>query len=304
MARKLFTGLGLIVINSMTGFGRGECGDNGLYATVEIRSVNHRFRETSVRIPRVYLLLEERIKNQVQEEVARGHLDIFVKIEDHREKKRNVKLDKGLVLAYYKCLREMAEMLDIEFQLDVVRLSEFPDVLIVEEKEEDLDDVWMVVQAALRKGLEQLLEMRSREGAKLYEDFMLRRNRICGFLEEIKEREPQLGEELMSRLKNKLQQLLEEHEIDEARLANEVVLFAERSSITEEIVRLASHLGQLEEILQAGEPAGRRIEFLIQEMNREINTIGSKATDLIISPLVVEIKSEIEKMREQAQNIE
>ncbi|MGB4503443.1 MAG: YicC/YloC family endoribonuclease [Syntrophaceticus sp.] len=293
-----------MVINSMTGFGRGEYGDSGLHATVEIRSVNHRFCEISVRIPRAFLLLEERIKNQVQEEVARGHLDIYVNIEDHREKKRNIKLDKELVLAYYNCLREMAKILDIEFQLNVEHLSAYPDVLVVEEEDEDLEGVWSVVQVALRDGLEQLLEMRAREGAKLYEDFMSRRNIICSLLEEIKEREPQLSVELRTRLKNRLKQLLEDHDIDETLLANEVILFAERSSITEEIVRLNSHLDQLQEILQTGEPVGRRIEFLIQEMNREINTIGSKASDLVISPLVVDIKSEIEKMREQAQNVE
>lgn len=293
-----------MVINSMTGFGRGEYGDNGLHATVEIRSVNHRFCEISVRIPRAFLLLEERIKNQVQEEVARGHLDIYVNIEDHREKKRNIKLDKELVLAYYNCLREMAKILDIEFQLNVEHLSAYPDVLVVEEEDEDLEGVWSVVQVALRDGLEQLLEMRAREGAKLYEDFMSRRNIICSLLEEIKEREPQLSVELRTRLKNRLKQLLEDHDIDETLLANEVILFAERSSITEEIVRLNSHLDQLQDILQTGEPVGRRIEFLIQEMNREINTIGSKASDLVISPLVVDIKSEIEKMREQAQNVE
>ncbi|HHV34683.1 MAG TPA: YicC family protein [Syntrophomonadaceae bacterium] len=292
------------MVNSMTGFGRGEYGDNDVHATVEIRSVNHRFREITVRIPRVYLSLEEKIKKQVEEKVARGHLDIFVKIEDHREKKRNVKLDKELLLAYDKSLREMAEMLDIELELDVACFSGFPDVLVVEEKEGDVDDVWKVVQVSLREAVEQLLEMRAREGAKLYEDLMFRRNSVCSFLEEIREREPQLSEELRIRLKNKLQQLLEEHEIDEALLANEVILFAERSSITEEVVRLASHLDQLEEILQSGEPAGRSIEFLIQEMNREINTIGSKASDRVISPLVVKVKSEIEKMREQAQNIE
>jgi uncharacterized protein (TIGR00255 family) len=292
------------LIKSMTGFGRGEYEDNGLQATVEIRSVNHRFREITVRMPRTYLQLEEKIKKMVEEKVVRGHLDIFVKIEDNREKKRNIKLDKELVLAYYNCLREMAKMLDIEHQLDLVRFSQFPDLLTVEEEEESLDEVWKVVQASLGDCLEQLLEMRTREGVKLQEDFMCRRDSICHHLEDIKKRELHLGEELRSRLQEKLRQLLEEHEIDEARLANEVVLFAERSSITEEIVRLDSHLDQLKKILQTGEPVGRRLDFLIQEMNREINTIGSKASDLVISPLVVEIKSEIEKMREQAQNIE
>ncbi len=292
------------MINSMTGFGRGDYEEQGLHITVEIRSVNHRFREMSVRIARSYLMLEERFKSFVQEKVARGHLDIFVNIEDRRAKKRNVKLDKELVLAYDKCLREMAEMVNIEFELGVNDLARFPDVLLVEEKEEDIEDVWKVAHIALQEGVDHLLEMREREGAKLCEDFVYRRTQIRKHLEEIKEREPVLGEEIRTRLKNKLQQILDDNEIDEARLATEVILFAERSSITEEIVRLDSHLDQLEEILQTGGTVGRKIEFLLQEMNREINTIGSKAADLVISPLVVEIKSELEKMREQAQNIE
>lgn len=292
------------MLKSMTGFGRGEYETAGLQATVEIRSVNHRFSEIMVRIPRPYFLLEERIKKQVQKDIARGHLDIYVNIKDAREKKRNVKLDKELVLAYHNCLREMAKFLDIDFELDLDDLAQLPDVLVVEEKEEDLEDVWAVVEKALSEGMAHLLEMREREGAILYEDFTLRRSRIAGFLEEIKERTPALVEELRCRLKSRLQALLDDTEIDEARLATEVVLFAEKSNITEEIVRLSSHLEQLQEILQTEGAVGRKIEFLLQEMNREINTIGSKASDLVISPLVVEIKSELEKMREQVQNIE
>jgi uncharacterized protein (TIGR00255 family) len=292
------------VLRSMTGFGRGEYEAAGLQATVEIRSVNHRFSEIMVRIPRQYFLLEEKIKNQVQKDIARGHLDIYINIKDGREKKRNVKLDKELAVAYYNCLREMANFLNIDFELDLDDLAQLPDVLIVEEKETDLDDVWMVVEKALSEGMTHLLEMRDREGTILYKDFITRRSRIAGLLDEIKVRIPSLVEELHSRLKSRLQILLDDAEIDEARLATEVVLFAERSNITEEVVRLSSHLEQLEEILQAKGSVGRKIEFLLQEMNREINTIGSKAADLTISPLVVEIKSELEKMREQVQNIE
>ncbi|HAF18114.1 MAG: YicC/YloC family endoribonuclease [Thermacetogeniaceae bacterium] len=292
------------MIKSMTGFGRGECDVNGLHAVVEIRSVNHRFREITVRISRSYFQLEEKIKSLIQDHVARGHLDVYVNIEDRREKKRNVKLDKELLIAYDKCLREMAEILNIEYDIELDDLSRLPDVLLVEEKEEDIEEVWTVVQQSLRTAVKEILEMREREGARLYEDFIHRKRCISKLLAQIKEREPQLNEELRARLHSKLQQILDDHEIDESRLATEVVLFAERSSITEELVRLSSHLEQLEESLQTAEPVGRKIEFLLQEMNREINTIGSKAADLIISPLVVEIKSQIEKMREQAQNIE
>ncbi len=292
------------VIKSMTGFGRGESDLNGLRAVVEIRSVNHRFREITVRISRSYFQLEERIKSLINDHVVRGHLDVYVNIEDRREKKRNVKLDKELLIAYDKCLREMAEILNIEYEIELDDLSRLPDVLLVEEKEEDIEEVWTAVQQSLQNAINEILEMREREGARLYEDFIHRKTYISELLDKIKERGPQLNEELRARLKSKLHQILDDHEIDESRLATEVVLFAERSSITEELVRLNSHLQLLQETLQSGEPVGRKIEFILQEMNREINTIGSKAADLVISPLVVEIKSQIEKMREQAQNIE
>ncbi len=292
------------VLRSMTGFGRGEYEKDGLHATVEIRSVNHRFLELVVRISRPYFSLEEKIKERVQQDIARGHLDIYVNIEDRRGKKRNVKLDKELVLAYYNSLKEMAKTLNIDFQLKVNDLAQLPDALVVEESEEDLDEVWSVVEKALAEGMAHLSEMRTREGARLCEDLILRKNRIAGYVEEIKQRAPLLREELRNRLKSRLQTLLDDCEIDENRLAAEVILFAERSSITEELVRLSSHLSQLEEFLHLKGAVGRRIEFLLQEMNREVNTIGAKAADLVISPLVVEIKSELEKMREQIQNVE
>jgi uncharacterized protein (TIGR00255 family) len=288
----------------MTGFGRGEAEIDGLKVTVEIRSVNHRFSEVIVRIARSYFLLEERIKEAVQPVINRGHLDIFVNLEDRREKRRNVKLDKELVVAYYNCLREMAETLHFDFQPDLYRLAQYPDLIAVEEQDTDIDEVWSVARLALNGALEQLLMMRVREGDRLCQDFVERRQTIDKDLGEIRSRVPQLGEELRQRLHNRMQALLGDVEVDENRLMSEVVLYAERSSITEEVVRLSSHLDQLLEILNGTGTAGRKIEFLLQEMNREINTIGSKAADLIISPLVIEIKSELEKMREQAQNLE
>jgi uncharacterized protein (TIGR00255 family) len=291
-------------LNSMTGFGRGEAEVSGLKATVEIRSVNHRFSEVMVRMARSYFSLEDRIKEQVQKVVVRGHLDIYVNLEDQREKKRIVKLDKDLLVAYYNCLKEMAETLHIEFQTDLNQIARYPDILVVEESEEDLEAVWSAVQKALTEALGQMIRMRRNEGARLGSDFNQRKEKIAKILVEIKERVPRLGEELRSRLKSRMQVLLGDVEVDETRLLSEVVLYVERSSVTEEVVRLSSHLEQLSEILHSDGPVGRKIEFLIQEMNREINTIGSKAADLVISPLVIEVKSELEKMREQAQNLE
>lgn len=291
-------------MNSMTGFGRGEAEVSGLKATVEIRSVNHRFSEVMVRMARSYFSLEDRIKEQVQKVVVRGHLDIYVNLEDQREKKRIVKLDKDLLVAYYNCLKEMAETLHIEFQTDLNQIARYPDILVVEESEEDLEAVWSAVQKALTEALGQMIRMRRNEGVRLGSDFSQRKEKIAKILVEIKERVPRLGEELRSRLKSRMQVLLGDVEVDETRLLSEVVLYVERSSVTEEVVRLSSHLEQLSEILHSDGPVGRKIEFLIQEMNREINTIGSKAADLVISPLVIEVKSELEKMREQAQNLE
>ena len=277
---------------------------DGLQAAVEIRSVNHRFCEVVVRIARQFIPLEERIKEQVQSRVARGHLDIFVTLVDHHEKKRNVKLDKELVVAYYNCLRELAEIMQIDFQPDVFRVAQYPGVIVEEETRDDLEIVWVSVQKALTEALQHLISMRAREGEQLTRDFASRKVRIGNIVNEIQERSPQLEDELRSRLRKRLQSLMTDGEIDEMRLTTEVVLFAERSSITEELVRLNSHLEQLDEMLKSSSPVGRKIDFLIQEMNREINTIGAKAADQTISPLVIEVKSELEKMREQVQNVE
>jgi uncharacterized protein (TIGR00255 family) len=288
----------------MTGYGRGEAEQDGLQATVEIRSVNHRFLEAVVRIARPFIVLEERIKEQVQSQVSRGHLDIFVTFTDNNEKKRNVKLDKELVVAYHECLRELAEMMQIDFQPNVLGIAQYSGVIVEEEAGDDLDRAWLVAYRALTEALQQLGGMRFREGERLARDFDLRRERIASIVDEIQERSPQLEEDLRSRLQKRLQAMSVDCEIAEMRLTTEVVLFAERSSITEELVRLHSHLEQLAEMLNSTDPVGRKIDFLIQEMNREINTIGSKAADLTISPLVIEVKSELEKMREQVQNVE
>jgi uncharacterized protein (TIGR00255 family) len=292
------------MLESMTGYGRGEAEQGGLKATVEIRSVNHRFCEAVVHIARSFIVLEERIKEQMQSQVSRGHLDIFVTLTDSNEKKRNVKLDKELVVAYHKCLRELAEMMQIDFQPNLLGIAQHPGIIVEEEAADDLDQVWLVAQKALTEALQQLGYMRHREGERLARDFEQRRERIARIVDEIQERSPQLEEDLRFRLRKRLQAMSVDSEIDEMRLTTEVVLFAERSSITEELVRLHSHLEQLAEMLNSTDPVGRKIDFLIQEMNREINTIGSKAADLTISPLVIEVKSELEKMREQVQNVE
>lgn len=292
------------MLTSMTGYGRCDAEQDGLQAAVEIRSVNHRFCEVVVRIARPFMHIEERVKEQVLSQVSRGRLDVFVTIVDNNEKKRNIKLDKDLLVAYHECLRELAEIMQIEFQPDVFRFAQYPGMIVEEDAGEDLERVWAVVQRSLAGALQQLVSMRTREGERLARDFGLRRERMGSIVDDIEMRSPQLEEQLRFRLWKRLQALAADSEIDQMRLTTEVVLFAERSSITEELVRMHSHLEQLAGMLRSDSPVGRKIDFLIQEMNREINTIGSKAADLTISPLVIEAKSELEKMREQVQNVE
>ncbi len=287
----------------MTGYGRGEHEESGIRATVEIRSVNHRFLEIAVRLPRAYMGFEERIRKKIQESVSRGRLDVYVTLEDSRENKRKIKLDKELAVEYYSYLRELAKILEIDSQLRLIDIVQLPDVLVVEEEEKDLEEIWSIVEKALEQAVAHLVQMRAQEGANLYEDFLRRKEQVRQLLQKIKERAPLLGEELRQRLRSRVEALVG-GEIEEERLLTEVVLYAERSDITEEVVRLFSHLDQFSNLLETSGPVGRKLDFLLQEMNREINTIGAKAADLVISPLVVEIKSELEKMREQVQNVE
>ncbi|GAW93949.1 YicC/YloC family endoribonuclease [Calderihabitans maritimus] len=292
------------MLRSMTGYGQGQASGEGKNLNVEIRTVNHRFLDLVIRMPRQYLPLEERIKEIIKEKIFRGRVDVYFQVEDKGEKKRKVKVDKELALAYYSSLKELAQILAIPYNISVFEISQYPDVLVVEEPEEDLEELWPVFRQAVEQALEQLVEMRAQEGMKLREDLLERQKVITRMVREIEEREPVMIENYRDKLSLRIKELARDIEIDEDRLAQEVTFFSERSNITEEIVRLYSHLQQLEETLNSSGPVGRKLDFLVQEMNREINTIGSKAEDLIISRKVVQVKTELEKIREQVQNIE
>ncbi|MGI6065362.1 MAG: YicC/YloC family endoribonuclease [Bacillota bacterium] len=292
------------MVRSMTGYGRGEAISNNNYITVEAKSVNHRFLEVVVRMPKQLLPLEERIKKLAQEKVNRGRLDIFISLEENEEKKRLVKVDKELGLAYYNALRELAGIWGIAEDFDLMHMSSLPGLLTLENDEEDLEALWPGVNTALTSAMDALVGMRTLEGEKLAEDLLKRKENIAAFVSLIEERSPLVVREYQERLTQRIQELLGEVQIDEIRLANEVAFFADRASITEELVRLNSHLEQMSQILRQDDVVGRKLDFLGQEMNREINTIGSKANDLAIGRLVVEVKSELEKVREQVQNLE
>jgi len=294
------------MICSMTGYGRGEAASEYQTVKLEMKSVNHRFIDISVRMPKKYAALEERIKKLLKSFVSRGFLEVYCHIEDGAAKKRSIKVDKDLAVAYHQSLRELGQILDLPSDYGLLEIAQFPGVLASEEPETDLEDLWMLLEQALSKAAGELIRMRAAEGASLMADLVLRAGYIREMLTVISERSPLVVEECRERLNQRAREWIQDPaiEIDPARLTAEVVLFSDKSNISEELVRLESHLALLERSLQISEPVGRKLDFLIQEMYREINTIGSKANDLVISQEVVNVKSEIEKLREQVQNIE
>lgn len=293
------------MIRSMTGYGRGEATVESLGRfTVEVRSVNHRFCEAMVRLPRPFIALEDRFRALILESIARGRVEVQVVWEEAGRGKKRVVVDKELALAYYNALEDLKATLGTETSPDIDLIAGFPEVFCLEAAEVDVETAWAGLQPALRDALRGLMEMREKEGRLLAADFQARLRKVAGQIEKVKGRAPAVVEEYRQRLATRLRELLPQNPLDEGRLAMEVALMAERCDISEEILRLESHLEQLEACLEQDEPTGRKIEFLLQELNREINTIGSKASDLVISSLVVDIKGELEKLREQAQNIE
>ncbi|HEX3031758.1 MAG TPA: YicC/YloC family endoribonuclease [Bacillota bacterium] len=289
---------------SMTGYGRGEQTGAGKRFSVEIKSVNHRYGEVVIRQPRQLAPLEDGARKLLLERVSRGRLDVFVSLEEDGEASKVVKVDKGLALAYYNALKELEELVGSGVTMDYRSIPKFPEVVRVEVAEDDLDQLWAVYKSALEQAIGQLITMRGVEGAKLREDLLGRAAQIEAWAGEIAERAPLVVDAYREKLLQRIHNQLPDITIDETRLATEVAMFADRCSITEELVRLNSHLDQLRKSLALTEPVGRKLDFLVQEMNREVNTIGSKANDLAITNIVVNLKSEIEKIREQIQNIE
>ncbi|WP_040413130.1 YicC/YloC family endoribonuclease [Desulfosporosinus sp. OT] len=290
--------------NSMTGFGRGESSGVGYQFSVELKSVNHRFLEIVVRSPRNFTGFEERIRKTLLEKFQRGRIEVHVNVVETEARKRLVKVDKDLALSYDKTLKDLALALHTTYETDIYRLVNLPEVLSVVEPEIDLDTLWSMCAESLLKASDGFRQMRRTEGEKLTTDLLQRLELIAEYLQTIAERAPYVVTAYQERLQERIQTLLGEVELDAARLANEVVYFADRASITEELVRFDSHLTQSREALRSSEPVGRKLDFLVQEMNREINTIGSKANDLMIGQQVVNVKSELEKIREQIQNLE
>ena len=287
---------------SMTGYGRATCETDGRQLTIELKSVNHRFLDLSFRMPRNLMFLEDDARKAIAEKLARGHVDVFMTYRNLRSDARTVQVDRALFDAYAQALDTLANggLRDDRSLMSVARM---PDVMIVTEAEEDQDAVRALMLETMAQALEQLLAMRRREGASMAEDLGRKVDAIEEMTRKIEARYPETVEEYSRRLRASIEELIGQN-VDETRLLTEVAVMADRSAIAEETVRLHSHIQQLRETFQREEPIGRRLDFLVQELNREVNTISSKSQDVPITRLAVECKAEIEKLREQLQNVE
>ena len=287
---------------SMTGYGRAMREVDGRALTIELKSVNHRFLDLAFRMPRNLMFLEDEARKRIGARLARGHVDVFMSYRNQRSDARRVCVDRALFDAYATALEGLQDC-GVQDDRTLMNIARMPDVLTVTEAEEDQDALRALLRETLDEALDALLVMRDREGAEMKKDLAARATHIEEMTLQIEARYPQTVEEYTRRLRASIEELIGQS-VDETRLLTEVAVMADRSAIAEETVRLKAHIAQLRECLEKDEPVGRRIDFLVQELNREVNTISSKSQDVPITQLVVSMKAEIEKLREQLQNIE
>lgn len=292
------------MVKSMTGFGRCETEVNGRRITVEMKSVNHRYFEFSCRTSRGYSFLEDKLKKYVATKVARGKVDMYVSVTESEDSQVNVTINKPLALGYVNAIKTLATEYNIPDDLSVSVLSRYSDIFQIHKEEQDEEQVFNDVKVALDVALDGFLAMREAEGEKLKDDVLSRVDIIMSIVSEIEERSPLTVEEYRQKLTKRITDMLSGAQIDEQRILTEAAIFADKVAVDEETVRLRSHFEQMRTFFESGVPIGRKLDFIVQEMNREANTIGSKVTDSILAHKVVDIKSEIEKIREQIQNIE
>ena len=292
------------MVKSMTGYGRYEDVASPRKISVEIKSVNHKFFEFSCRVPRTMGFLEERLKAAVQARVARGKIDLFLGVEADAQTPAQVTVNHPLAAGYMQALGELAQTYGVSAVISAEQLARLPDVLSVQKPPEDEEALWAQVSPAVDRALDAFIAMRLREGEKLRVDVQSRLDVIRRAVAQIEAQSPQTVAAYRARLEEKMKELLGSAAVDEQRLLTETALFADRIAVDEETVRLRSHLDQMEHLLQGDEPVGRKLDFLLQEANREINTIGSKSQSTPIARVVVDVKAELEKIREQIQNLE
>ena len=292
------------MVKSMTGYGRARETLNGRDITVEVRSVNNRYLDCTVKVPRAYIFVEDAVKSRVQKAVSRGKVDVFITIDATAADETVVSVNEPLARGYYQALTQLRDMFSLQDDLTAVTLARFPDVLSVTKAEEDLESVAADICAVLDDALAAHNAMRTTEGGKLSEDIAGRAATIEAVVGKVEERSPQTVAAYREKLLARMQEVLQSTAVDESRILTEAAIFADKIAVDEETVRLRSHIAQLRTMLQSEQPIGRKLDFLIQEVNRECNTIGSKCNDLTIAQDVVNMKAEVEKIREQVQNIE
>ena len=292
------------MLRSMTGFGRGEDTIGGRHIVFEIKSVNHKYFEFNSRIPRVYLFLEDKLKAYIQGKISRGKVDVFLQIETLEETDVQVLVNHSLASAYVTALQELKERYQLPDEPSLALLSKYSDIFSVHQAPEDEDAVWEAVRQVADQAIASFLKMREAEGARLKADILEKAGEIVALVDQVERHTPETVEHYRERLKAKIEELLQDNRFDEQRVLTEVAIFADKVAVDEETVRLRSHFQQLQRLVDSDGPVGRKIDFLVQEMNREANTIGSKSVNSQIAYLVVDIKALIEKIREQVQNVE
>ncbi|HEY7494995.1 MAG TPA: YicC/YloC family endoribonuclease [Candidatus Tectomicrobia bacterium] len=288
----------------MTGYGRSEVHNAQLQLTVEARSVNHRYLDVALRYPRLYAPLETRMKRLVHQHFARGRIDITIAVQSGSVERRSLSLDYPLAQQYYNALQQLQKTLQLPGTIDLSTMLSLRDILTVEEASTDVEEAWELIATGLEEALQALKRMRLQEGEFLGRDLQERLQAIVHHTEAIRQRVPLVVTEYRQRLEQRVQELFQQFTLDAERVSQEAILFAERADVTEELTRLEAHMQAFARMLLSPEAVGRKSEFLLQEMHREVNTIASKSNDADISQRVVEIKSELERMREQIQNVE
>lgn len=293
------------MIKSMTSFGRAQSEENSiLNFSIEMKSVNHRYLDINIRMPKAMISLEEKIRNMISKRLNRGKVDVFINYKNYGNSTAEPVLNINLAKAYFECLKEIQNELHTIDDITTTKIARFPDVITVVEKEENLDDILNEISPLINNALDLMEEMRIREGEKLKEDILIKIEHIYNMVVEIEKLADTIPLNYKKKLEERLSELLTDVEIDESRIALEVAILSDKSAVDEEITRLKSHLSQFKDTLELDEAIGRKLDFIIQEMNREANTIASKSIDINMTNYVIEIKNTIEKIREQVQNIE
>jgi len=292
------------MIKSMTGYGSGEKIGCDKKFTVEIRSVNHRYSDINVKTPRSYAFAEDAMRKALTKYVSRGKVDVFLSVEGMNGESGEVFVNMDIAGGYYTALEKLRSTFSIASPVTLQELSRFSDIFTLQRAEEDTEAITALICEATKAAAEAFTAMREREGEQLFADLSEQTDSMEALVDQLEERTPKIVSEYAARLQARIREILDSVTVDEGRLLNEVAIFADKVNVNEELIRLRSHILQMREFLQAKEPIGRKMDFLIQEMNREINTVGSKSNDLEVARLVIDIKAIIEKLREQIQNVE